>query len=60
MAASRGPLTLSDDLDLSGCSVVIIMALYLKIVSDDFRVSLRIVSRLHYLGDKGKRHHDSG
>jgi hypothetical protein len=35
MAASKGPLTLSDELDLSDCSVVIIMALYLEVVSDD-------------------------
>lgn len=35
IAASRGPLTLSEDVDSLDCSAVIIMALYLVIVSDD-------------------------
>jgi hypothetical protein len=34
IAASRGPLTLSEDVDSPDCSVVIIMALYLVSVSD--------------------------
>lgn len=57
IAARRGPLTLSDDLDFSACSVVIIMELYLQFVSDN--TCREILGCIHYLGEEGKRHHDT-